>query len=183
MFRLPAPARDAPARGLADQPERVYRVYRELGLAVRRKKRKRVAQTNRRPRVVPIAANIQWSMEFMRDTLPPSGRALGAIARRRGRYPSRLVLDNGSECTSKALGLWAYECGVELVLNQHWFVSLRDARLEIDAWRQDYNRVRPHSALGGLPPAVFRKGAGPQPLNAASAPPISPAPPGERNAV
>jgi len=33
--------------------KRVYRVYRELGLAVRRKKRKRVAQANRRPRVVP----------------------------------------------------------------------------------------------------------------------------------
>ena len=36
--------------------KRVYRVYRELGLAVRRKKRKRVAQANRLPRVVPIAA-------------------------------------------------------------------------------------------------------------------------------
>ena len=49
--------------------KRVYRVYRELGLAVRRKKRKRVAQGIRRPRIVPIAANIQWSMDFMRDTL------------------------------------------------------------------------------------------------------------------
>ena len=49
--------------------KRVYRVYRELGLAVRRKNRKRVAQANRLPRVVPITANIQWSMDFMRDTL------------------------------------------------------------------------------------------------------------------
>ena len=49
--------------------KRIYRVYRELGLAVRRKRRKRVAQANRRPRVVPIAANLQWSMDFMRDTL------------------------------------------------------------------------------------------------------------------
>ena len=38
--------------------KRVYRVYRELNLAVRRKKRKRVAQANRRPRVVPISANV-----------------------------------------------------------------------------------------------------------------------------
>ena len=34
--------------------KRVYRVYRDLGLAVRRKKRKRVAQANRWPRVVPL---------------------------------------------------------------------------------------------------------------------------------
>ncbi len=39
--------------------KRVYRVYRDLGLAVRRKKRKRVAQANRLPIVVPIAADLR----------------------------------------------------------------------------------------------------------------------------
>ena len=39
--------------------KRVYRIYRDLGLAVRRKKRKRVTRANRRPRVVPLAPNIQ----------------------------------------------------------------------------------------------------------------------------
>ena len=39
-------------------------------------------------------------------------------------------------------------------LNQHWFTSLTDARLAIEAWRRDYNRVRPHSSLGQLPPAA-----------------------------
>ena len=34
-------------------------------------------------------------------------------------------------------------------------LSLRDARHTIERWRQDYNRVRPHSALGDLPPADF----------------------------
>ncbi len=102
--------------------KRVYRVYRELGLAVRRKKRKRVAQANRLPRVVPIAPDIQWSMDFMRDTLASgrvfrtlnvvddatreclaieadtsisgqrTGRVLDAVAAKRGRYPARLVL-------------------------------------------------------------------------------------------
>ncbi len=28
-------------------------------------------------------------------------------------------------------------------LNEHWFVSLEDARRKIEAWRQDYNEVRP----------------------------------------
>ena len=48
------------------------------------------------------------------------------------------------------LGSFRDEC-----LNLHWFLSLRDARHTIERWRQDYNRVRPHSALGDLPPADF----------------------------
>ena len=194
--------------------KRVYRVYRELGLAVRRKKRKQVAQASRRPRVMPLAANIQWSMDFMRDTLAcgrpfrtlnvvddhnrecpvievdfsltgeRAARVLDRIAGQRGAYPHRLILDNGPECTSKALDQWAYQRGVELAfirpgrpiencviesfngkfrdecLNLHWFVDLEDARRRIEAWRLDYNLVRPHSALGGLPPAAFSGGAG-----------------------
>ena len=53
--------------------KRVYRVYRAQGLAVRRKKRKRVAQADRRPRQVPEMPNEQWSMDFMSDSLS-SGR-------------------------------------------------------------------------------------------------------------
>ena len=33
-------------------------------------------------------------------------------------------------------------------LNAHWFMSLADAREKLDAWRRDYNEVRPHSAIG-----------------------------------
>jgi putative transposase len=203
--------------------KRVYRVYRKLNLAVRRKKRKHVAQANRRPRVVPIRADIQWSMDFMRDTLASgrvfrtlnivddatreclaievdtsltgqrTGRVLDEIARRRGGYPHRLILDNGPECTSKALDQWAYERGVELVfirpgkpiencfvesfngkfrdecLNAHWFVTLADARRRIEAWRLDYNHVRPHSSLGDVPPSEFAQ-AGLRPALPASAP-------------
>jgi putative transposase len=58
--------------------KRVYRVYRELGLAVRRKKRKRVAQASRLPRIVPIAPNLQWSIDFMRDPLA-SGRVFRTL--------------------------------------------------------------------------------------------------------
>ena len=43
-------------------------------------------------------------------------------------------------------------------LNQHWFTSLHDARSQIEPWRLDYNEVRPHSSLGGLPPAVQARG-------------------------
>jgi putative transposase len=42
-------------------------------------------------------------------------------------------------------------------LNEHWFVSLEQARQVIEAWRQDYKEVRPHSALGQQPPAEFAR--------------------------
>ena len=44
-------------------------------------------------------------------------------------------------------------------LNQHWFMTLNDARERIEHWRMDYNEVRPHSALGYQPPSVFARNA------------------------
>ncbi len=43
-------------------------------------------------------------------------------------------------------------------LSQHWFTSLEDAQMILDAWRHDYNNVRPHSSLGQQAPAHFRLG-------------------------
>ena len=40
-------------------------------------------------------------------------------------------------------------------LNEHWFVSLADAKATIEAWRVDYNTVRPHSSLDGATPHHF----------------------------
>jgi transposase InsO family protein len=40
-------------------------------------------------------------------------------------------------------------------LNEAWFLSLPDARRIIEAWRQDYNTVRPHSTLEYVTPAQF----------------------------
>jgi putative transposase len=44
-------------------------------------------------------------------------------------------------------------------LNQSWFVSLADAIRSIAAWRLDYNRHRPHSALNNLTPEEFAQRA------------------------
>ena len=40
-------------------------------------------------------------------------------------------------------------------LNEHWFQTLHQARIEIAAWRLDYNEVRPHGSIGRMPPAQF----------------------------
>ena len=40
-------------------------------------------------------------------------------------------------------------------LNTHWFLSLEHARTLLSDWRTEYNRRRPHSALGYQPPCAF----------------------------
>jgi putative transposase len=44
------------------------------------------------------------------------------------------------------------------------FVSLNQARAIIEAWRHDYNHVRPHSSLGALTPIEFADQHGDRPL-------------------
>src|ERR1700739_1772867 len=92
--------------------------------------------------------------------------------------PRVIVSDNGCELTSTAVLRWslgrldwhyiapgkptqnAYiesfnsrlrdEC-----LNEHVFLCLAEVRATIEAWREDYNQVRPHSALHDSAPALF----------------------------
>ena len=40
-------------------------------------------------------------------------------------------------------------------LNASWFLSMADARDRIEAWRTDYNELRPHTSLGNLTPREF----------------------------
>lgn len=40
-------------------------------------------------------------------------------------------------------------------LNEQWFLNLSDAREKIEAWREEYNINRPHSALGMMSPLEF----------------------------
>ncbi len=105
-------------------------------------------------------------------------RVLERLAQNR-KLPEVLVMDNGPEFTGKALDAWAYERGVKLqfiqpgkpvqnayvesfngkfrdeCLNENWFISLQDARDQIETWRQDYNQSRPHSSLGNMTPEEY----------------------------
>lgn len=124
--------------------KRVYRLYREEGLALkaRRPKRRKSAAARVQP-TPPKEANERWAMDFIHDTLE-SGRTvrilsvmdihtrecLALVPRQsfRGvdvadvlselgsvrKLPERINVDNGTEFTSKALDHWAYWNGVEL---------------------------------------------------------------------
>lgn len=56
--------------------KRVYRIYSEENLKVRRRLRKRLAQKRGDPMVVPSIPNKRWSMDFMSDSLYTGRRFL-----------------------------------------------------------------------------------------------------------
>jgi putative transposase len=107
-------------------------------------------------------------------------RELNALITARGR-PAMCVSDNGTELTGMAILRWSQETRVEWhyiapgkpqqnafiesfngrlrdeLLNETLFASLAHVREALAIWKDDYNTVRPHSALGNLPPAIYAK--------------------------
>lgn len=186
--------------------KRVYRLYREEQLLVRPlRRRKRVAVP--RVQLAPVTrVNERWGMDFIHDSCTDGRRfrcltivdecsrecphievgtslpatrviaVLDALAAEHG-LPASIIVDHGPEFISRALDIWAYRQGVQLVfirpgkptenayiesfhsrfrdecLSAHWFLDLADARFHIEAWRRDYNEVRPHTSLGMCTPA------------------------------
>ncbi len=123
--------------------KRVYRVYCQLKLNLKRKHKRRIPSRNPLPLAVPFAANQVWSADFMQDALWDGRRfrtfnviddfnrealavevdtsisaqrvvrILNRIAVWRG-LPARIRFDNGPELTALAVADWAEENGVEL---------------------------------------------------------------------
>ncbi len=107
-------------------------------------------------------------------------RELDQIIAERG-MPGIIVSDNGTEFTSMAILRWVQGTGIDWhyiapgkptqnafiesfngklrdeCLNETLFSSLAEARETLDAWQEDYNTHRPHSALGNLTPKEFAK--------------------------
>ena len=127
--------------------KKVYRLYTEAKLAVKRRKRRKTLVVPRESLMLPTRRNEVWSMDFVMDALA-SGRRINILtivddctkesvdlivdfgissryvtrildqaARFRG-YPKAIRTDQGPEFTGKALDQWAYENGVELKLIQ-----------------------------------------------------------------
>jgi putative transposase len=121
------------------------------------------------------------------DTSLPAARVvrvLDALAAWRG-YPQRLRSDNGPEFISNKLDEWAEKNGVlldfielgkpaqnayierfnrtyrEEVLDLYLFDTLAEARAITEAWLEEYNAIRPHDSLGGLPPYQYAAEIGP----------------------
>jgi transposase InsO family protein len=121
---------------------RIYRLYREEGLAVRKRRARRKAVGTRTPILVEAKVNARWSLDFVHDQLacgrrfrifnvvddvtreclaaiPDTSisgvrvaRELTAIVARRGK-PKMIVSDHGTELTSNAILAWSKDNGVE----------------------------------------------------------------------
>jgi putative transposase len=128
---------------MAANHKRIYRLYTEEGLKVRRKRKKLRSQVRTAPMLVPSRGNERWSMDFMSDCLATGRRfrtlnivddltrecpaievdtslpgarvvrVLDKLAILRG-LPDTIVIDNGSEFTGRALDAWANKHGVKL---------------------------------------------------------------------
>ena len=127
--------------------KRVHRLYREAGLAVRRRRKRERVAVERRPLQIPSGPNHTWSMDFVFDALANgkpikclnvvddctkeavvieaarriNGQGvadlLEAACRFRG-YPACIRTDQGPEFTSRSLDQWAQANGVKLLLIQ-----------------------------------------------------------------
>jgi putative transposase len=123
--------------------KRTERLYRAEGLAVRRRRRKRLPVGPRVERPAPVRPHERWSIDFVHDRLAtgrairvltvlddctrecpvlvvdyslPSDRVIAALERAAGArgLPARLVCDHGAEFSSRAFLSWARARGVAL---------------------------------------------------------------------
>jgi transposase InsO family protein len=93
--------------------------------------------------------------------------------------PQHLRSDNGPELVARKVQDWLAEQGCQTIyispgspwenayiesfigkfrkecVDRYLFYTLVDTRSIIEAWREEYNHYRPHSALGYLPPTAF----------------------------
>jgi putative transposase len=198
--------------GFADNHKRIARVYIELKLQVTRRPSKKKRSGLRLVLEQPTKPNELWAMDFVSDSFASGRRfrsltikdlcsresvgihvdtsipglavaqVLDRLKLNRG-LPKAIIVDNGTEFTSRAMDQWAFANGVELkfiqpgkpiqnafiesfngrfrdeCLNENWFTDLEDAKRTIEAWRIQYNTERPNSALNNETPVCLQKGS------------------------
>lgn len=122
--------------------KKVFRIYTEEGLSVKRRRGRKRAVGTRAPMLVPTGPNQRWSLDFVSDALSDGrrfrtlnvvddfarealtilvdtsisgtrvARELSRLIEARGK-PDMIVSDNGTELTSHAILKWAQKTGVE----------------------------------------------------------------------
>jgi putative transposase len=129
--------------GLVANHKRTERLYREEGLVLRRKRRRKGATGIRAVLPPPNRVNERWSMDFVTDSIVTGRRfraltivddysrecptievdtslggrrvmgVLDGLAETRG-LPEVITIDNGPEFAGRALDEWAYRKGIKL---------------------------------------------------------------------
>lgn len=198
-------------KGIIINHKRLHRIYKLIGLSLRRKTKKRLPQRIKQPLERPSMPNATWSIDFMTDTLR-NGRqfrafnviddynrevlfietdhsikssrvlwVLNHLIHNRSK-PQKIRMDNGPEFIAQITQQWSMMHNIHFaytqpgkptqnayierfnrsyrngVLDAYEFDSIDDVRALTEQWVYDYNYHRPHEALGGLSPMMWKCG-------------------------
>ena len=151
-------------KGFPFNYKRVYRVYCQMGLNLKRRTKRVLPKRVAQPLEVLEQANHQWALDLMHDTLYCGKR-----------FRTLNVVDEGTrECLAIEVdtslpadiqpGKPQQNGFVERFngsfrrefLDAYLFENLNQVREMAWFWRLDYNEERTHESLGNLPPAAYR---------------------------
>ena len=159
--------------GLVMNHKKFRRLYCEERLQVRRRGGRKRALGTRVPMTIPQGPNQRWSLDFLSDAFADGRRfRIFAVVDDFTRECLVLVADTSLPGLRVVPGKPTQNAFIESfngrlrdeLLNETLFTSLAHARAALAAWKDDYNDIRPHSALGNLTPTEYadRGTPGPQ---------------------